>query len=162
ANRAGMLSGAFWSDKLMDWAMKDAGFKVQLFRFVDAFPTLRSADEIHEHLADSMAQPGVRPPPGFDLGLRAGGLVKGVAGKAIASQIGSMAGKFIAGTNAADALPKLHAIRRAGLAFSVDLLGEACLSDEEAAEYQRKYLDLIENLPREVGSWPEDARLDRD
>ena len=27
------LSTAFWSDKLMDWAMEDEDFKIQLFRF---------------------------------------------------------------------------------------------------------------------------------
>jgi len=162
AHRSGLLSAAFWSDKLMDWSMKDQAFKIQLFRFVDAFPMLRTPEQIHDHLADSMSQPGVKAPPGFDLGLKAGGLLKGVAAKAISSQITGMAGKFIAGTDAASALPKLHAIRKAGLAFSVDLLGEACVSDEEAGAYQSKYLDLIEHLPKEVSSWSEDPRLDRD
>ena len=41
-----MFSAAFWSDKLMDWAMQDEAFKVQLFRFVDAFPRLKTADEV--------------------------------------------------------------------------------------------------------------------
>lgn len=160
--RGGFLSAAFWSDKLMDWSMKDQAFKVQLFRFVDAFPMLRTPDQIHDLLGDYMSQPGVKAPPGFDLGLKAGGLLKGVAAKAISSQITGMAGKFIAGTDAASALPKLKAIRKDGLAFSVDLLGEACVSDEEAAAYQRKYLDLIEHLPDEVSKWPDDTRLDRD
>ena len=38
ARKQGWLSSAFWSDKLMDWAMQDEGFKIQLFRFVDTFP----------------------------------------------------------------------------------------------------------------------------
>ena len=37
------------------------------------------------------------------------------------------------------------------MAFSVDLLGEACLSDADAEVYQRRYLDLLEVLPGEVG-----------
>jgi len=162
SSRSGFLSAAFWSDKLMDWSMKDPAFKVQLFRFVDAFPTLRTPDQIHDHLADSMSQPGVKPPPGFDLGIKAGGLLKGLAARTISSQITGMAGKFIAGTDAASALPKLKAIRKDGLAFSVDLLGEACVSDEEAQAYQKKYLDLIERLPQEVAQWPANERLDRD
>ena len=47
-NTKGMLSAAFWSDKLMEWSMKDEAFKVQLFRFVDAFPMLRTPDAVHE------------------------------------------------------------------------------------------------------------------
>ena len=68
-NQRGWLSSRFWSDKLMDWAMKDENFKVQLFRFVDAFPMLKSAEEIHDHLTDYLSQPGVTPPPGRGLGL---------------------------------------------------------------------------------------------
>ncbi|MEE8460029.1 MAG: hypothetical protein V3S08_09145, partial [Phycisphaerales bacterium] len=50
--RGGLMSRAFWSQKLIDWAMKDEAFKVQLFRFVDTFPTLRTPAAIHDHLAD--------------------------------------------------------------------------------------------------------------
>ena len=161
-NTKGMLSAAFWSDKLMEWSMKDEAFKVQLFRFVDAFPMLRTPDAVHEHLVDYLTQPGVKPPPGLDLGLKAGGLAKGLMTKTVSNQITGMASKFIAGTDAASALPKLRTMWDEGLAFSVDLLGEACVSDEEAAAYQQKYLDLINNLPSQVASWPANARLESD
>ena len=161
-NTKGMLSAAFWSDKLMEWSMKDEAFKVQLFRFVDAFPMLRTPDAVHEHLVDYLTQPGVKPPPGLDLGLKAGGLAKGLMTKTVSNQITGMASKFIAGTDAASALPKLRKMWDDGLAFSVDLLGEACVSDEEAAAYQQKYLDLINNLPSQVANWPANARLESD
>ena len=161
-NAKGMLSAAFWSDKLMEWSMKDEAFKVQLFRFVDAFPMLKTPDAVHEHLVDYLTQPGVKAPPGLDLGLKAGALAKGLMTKTVSSQITGMAGKFIAGTDAASALPMLRRMWDEGLAFSVDLLGEACVSDEEAAAYQKKYLDLIQNLPSQVASWPANARLESD
>ena len=66
AGKSTFLSKGFWSDKLMDWSMKDEAFKVQLFRFVDAFPMLRTPDQVHDHLTDYLSQPGVTPPPGFD------------------------------------------------------------------------------------------------
>jgi len=161
-NKQGMLSSAFWSDKLMDWSMKDEAFKVQLFRFVDCFPMLKTPEEVHDHLTDYLSQPGVTPPPGFDLGLRMGGLAKGLMARTMSSQITGMAEKFIAGTDAKSALPKLKSLWKEGLAFSVDLLGEACVSDEEALHYRAKYLDLIENLPRDVAAWPANARLESD
>src|SRR5947207_1019052 len=37
---------------LMDWAMKDEAFKVQLFRFVDVLPTLNSSSEVARHLTE--------------------------------------------------------------------------------------------------------------
>ncbi len=160
--KAGMLSGKFWSDKLMNWSMKDQAFKVQLFRFVDAYPTLTTSEMVHEHLTDYLTQPGVTLPAGFDLGLRAGGIAKGLLASTMSSQIKSMAGKFIAGTDARSALPGLKALWSDGIAFSVDLLGEACVSDEEADAYRDKYLDLVRELPGEVSSWKRDERLERD
>ena len=161
-NKSGMLSAQFWSDKLMDWSMKDEAFKIQLFRFVDAFPMLRTADQVHEHLTDYLTQPGVKLPPGLDLGLKAGGLAKGLMTKTMSNQITGMASKFIAGTDAQSALPQLKKMWQDGVAFSVDLLGESCVSDEEAAAYQAKYLDLIRNLPQAVAAWPGNDQLERD
>ena len=160
--RSGMLSRAFWSDKLMDWAMQDEAFKVQLFRFVDAFPMLRTPEQVHEHLVDYLSQPDVSPPPGMDLAIRAGGVAKSMFAKTMASQITGMAEKFIAGTDARDALPVLEKLWKRGLAFSVDLLVEACVSDAEADAYRAKYMDHIENLPDAVNGWPANERLERD
>lgn len=149
----GLLSSAFWSGRLMDWAMQDEAFKVQLFRFVDCYPMLRTPAAVHETLADYLSQPGVKPPPGMDLVTRAGGFFKGLMNWGIEGQITGMAQKFIAGTDAAGALPRLKEMWSDGMAFSVDLLGEACVSDEEAAAYQAKYLDLVTTLPAEVAKW---------
>ena len=162
AGKSNFLSKGFWSDKLMDWSMKDEAFKVQLFRFVDAFPMLRTPDQVHEHLTDYLSQPGVTPPPGFELGVKAGGLAKGLMTRTFSNQITSMARKFIAGTDAASALPQLEGLWKNGLAFSVDLLGEACVSSEEAGQYQEKYRDLVENLPEQVASWASNPVLESD
>ncbi|MEL7239808.1 MAG: proline dehydrogenase family protein, partial [Planctomycetota bacterium] len=162
ANAGGLLSKKFWNDKLMDYAMKDPAFKVQLFRFVDTFPTLRTPDQIYEHLMDYMSQPGVKAPPMIATGMKAGGVMKGTFAKTMASQITGMANGFIAGTDAKDALPKLTKLWKNGLAFSVDLLGEACVSDAEADMYLQKYLDLVENLPAAVKDWTPNERLEKD
>ncbi|MHC4218727.1 MAG: proline dehydrogenase family protein [Planctomycetota bacterium] len=161
-HRSGVLSTAFWSQKLIDWAMKDEAFKVQLFRFVDAFPMLRTPQQIHDHLADYLAQPGVTPPPGMGLGLKAGGLLKGTFAKTVSGQITSMAERFIAGTDAMSALPMLEKLWSKGIGFSVDLLGEACVSNAEADVYQKKYLDLVTTLPRHTANWPANERLEND
>lgn len=161
-HKAGLLNAKFYQDKLMEWSMKDHAFKVQLFRFVDAFPALTTPDMVHEHLVDYLTQPGVKAPPGMDLGLKAGGIAKGLMTSTISGQIKGMASGFIAGTDAQSALPQLKKLWNGGIAFSVDLLGEACVSSEEAAEYQAKYLDLIQNLPASVNDWPQNPRLETD
>ncbi|MFN0131590.1 MAG: proline dehydrogenase family protein [Phycisphaerales bacterium] len=161
-HKVGLLSARFYSDKLMDWSMRDQQFKVQLFRFVDAFPTLTTPEAVHDHLVDYLTQPGVKLPPGLDFGLKMGGIAKGLAAATISKQIRGMAEKFIAGTDAASALPGLRDLWKDGIAFSVDLLGEACVSEAEADDYQRKYLDLVSNLPGQVASWARNERLESD
>ncbi len=37
-HKTSLLSAKFYSDWLMEWSMKDPNFKVQMFRFTDAFP----------------------------------------------------------------------------------------------------------------------------
>ncbi|MDX2132548.1 MAG: proline dehydrogenase family protein [Planctomycetota bacterium] len=162
AHKSSLLSSRFYSDALMEWSMKDPNFKVQLFRFVDCFPMLKTPEDIYDHLTDYLSQPGVTVPGVIDAAIKAGKLAKGLAASQIGKQITGMASKFIAGTDAASALPGLKSLWDDGIAFSVDLLGEVCVSDEEADHYQRKYLDLVQNLPGAVAAWPGVARLESD
>lgn len=161
-HKTGLLSAKFYSDWLMEWSMKDPNFKVQMFRYVDAFPVLRSTDDKFDVLKDYLSQPGVTAPGPIAAGIAAGGLAKGLFVSTMSKQIEGMAGKFIAGTDAKSALPNLAGYWKDGIAFSVDLLGEACVSDAEAEQYQAKYLDLINNLPAAVSSWTPNARLESD
>lgn len=161
-HKAGLLSAKFYSDWLMEWSMKDPNFKVQMFRFVDCFPVLRSTDAKFDLLQEYLSQPGVTVPGPIALGLKAGQLARGAFVSTMSKQIESMAAKFIAGTDAKSALGNLKDLWNDGIAFSVDLLGEACVSDDEADAYQRKYLDLINNLPADVASWKPNPRLETD
>ena len=158
----GVLSSRFWADRLIRWAMQDPAFKVQLFRFVDVLPMLAISGAIHQHLLEYLTQPGVSMPPGVELGLKVGGMTKGLLAATVVNRIKAMAGSFIAGTDAASALRSLRALWDNGIGFSVDLLGEACVSREEAAAYQRRYCELIATLPEQVGHWPPVARLEYD
>jgi RHH-type proline utilization regulon transcriptional repressor/proline dehydrogenase/delta 1-pyrroline-5-carboxylate dehydrogenase len=155
-------------DKLADWAMQDDAFKVQLFRFVDTFPTLPDAESVHRHLTEYLSEPpapGMQSPalpPGMGLGLKAGALMKGAMSKTLAGQITAMGQRYIAGTDATSAIPLLRKRWNEGIAFSVDLLGEACLSEVEAEEYRQRYLDLITNLAEEVKAWSAKTQLESD
>ena len=134
--RPSSISSRGMSEKLMDWAMRAPSFKVQMFRYVDTFPTLRDPQQIHSVLLDYLQQPGVQVPPGMGLGLKAGGVLKGALAKTMTSNIRRMAENFIAGRDAESALPQLHKLWKQGIGFSVDLLGEACVSDRI---FRRRY-----------------------
>ena len=64
-HRTRLFSARFWSDQLMNWAMKDPAFKVQLLRFIDVFPMLRTPEQVHEYLWEYLSQPGVTLPPAW-------------------------------------------------------------------------------------------------
>jgi RHH-type proline utilization regulon transcriptional repressor/proline dehydrogenase/delta 1-pyrroline-5-carboxylate dehydrogenase len=51
-----------WDDKIMDFAMGNPGLKVQLFRFIDALPALRSKPEIARHLQEYLSAEEVELP----------------------------------------------------------------------------------------------------
>src|SRR5262249_39020668 len=59
-------------------------------------------------------------------------------------------------------LTAVGALRRRSLAFTVDLLGEATITEAEADHYQGEYLQLVEGLSRDVNAWPEVSLIDRD
>jgi RHH-type proline utilization regulon transcriptional repressor/proline dehydrogenase/delta 1-pyrroline-5-carboxylate dehydrogenase len=156
----GIFNREWWYGQIMDWAMRDETFKVQMFRFVDVLPTLRNDREVARHVEEYFA--GLELPAVLQLGVKAagGGITGALAARAIRSNVMGMARRFIAGTDARDALAVLRRLREQRIGFTLDLLGEACVSEAEADEYQRRYLDLVETLAVEAGNWKPVLQID--
>src|SRR5207244_325547 len=139
--------------------------KVQLFRFIDALPLLKTPESIARHLREYFAEIAHRLPGIARLGLR---ILpeKGIFGRGLAwlanTNARRLARKFISGTNVREALEAIDRLRRQNLAFTIDLLGEATITEPEAVVYQRQYLDLIDGLCREMDRWPAVETIDRD
>src|SRR5262249_23492575 len=73
-----------------------------------------------------------------------------------------MAQRFIVGATPTEALAVLRRLRRQHFAFTLDLLGEATLSEEEAISYQRHYENLLTSLTAAAKHWEPDPLLDND
>jgi RHH-type transcriptional regulator, proline utilization regulon repressor / proline dehydrogenase / delta 1-pyrroline-5-carboxylate dehydrogenase len=160
-----LFSPSWWDDRLMEFTMGDEAVKLQLFRFIDALPLLNSPPQISRHLREYFEEAGPALPGWVRRAVRwlprkgwAGGLLAGLA-RANARRL---ARRFIAGSNLPEALDAVAAMRRRALAFTLDLLGEATITEPEAVRYQQAYLELIEGLSAEVNSWPANERTDRD
>jgi len=151
----------WWYGQIMDWSMRNEHFKTQMFRFVDVLPYLNSSSEVARHLKEYFAESGDNLPSVFNFGLGIGSLAPGLMAGAIRKNVTQMAKMFIAGETPKEALPQLLKAREKSIAFTVDLLGEATLSDKEALEYQRKYIELIQWLAKESSSWKENPAIDR-
>src|SRR5262245_48531453 len=159
----GVFDKGYWQGKILEWAMRDPSFKIDMFRFVDVLPTLVETEQVSRHVREYLLKPGRELPTmvGAALKMASGGLTAGLAARTIRSNVRALAQRFIVGRDAREALPVLRRLYDGGFAFTVDLLGETVLSDSEADTYAARYLDLIDNLVGEVSRWPPDVLIDR-
>ena len=152
-----------WMGRIMDLAMKDEEFKLNLFRYIDVLPSLKT-DSLAAGLFREYFE-GVKNAP---LIIRKGidriskGFMPFVAATVIRAGVKTLARQFIAGGDFQEALKSLDFLWGRGCAGSVDLLGEEVLSDREAAEYREKYLNLLDFLGPHIRTWREDPVLERD
>ncbi len=163
--KPGLFDKAWWSGQILEWAMQDPVFKTEMFRFVDVFPVLTTPDEVARHIQEYLLKPGVHPPMVIKMALKSAGLgsmATRIAAGQIAKNLEGMARRFILGTTVSEAIPVLHELRKARQCFTVDLLGEATVSEPEADEYVARYRALLEGLVADTAGWPADPLLDQD
>lgn len=160
-SKMSLFSKDFWYGSIMEWSMKNEKFKTNMFRFVDVLPSLNSGNDVARHLKEYFEEGGELPPV-FKVGLGLGSLAPGLMANTIKKNVMEMAKMFITGENPDEALPVLKKARKNRLTFTVDILGEATLSEKEAQDYQRRYLELIEWLAKDADKWEEIPQIDRD
>ncbi len=160
-----IFHGRWWEDRLMSWAMSDESVKVQMFRFVDVLPMLKDHNAIARHLDEYFEEVRNRLPwaarVGLDLSVSNTILSRALAFNA-RTNAARMARRFIAGSNVDEVVAAVRKLRRNQFAFTLDLLGEAIISDREADRYQQSYIDLINGMSHQVNEWPDDELLDSD
>ncbi len=151
------MAPSHWAGRLMEHSMSNEALKVQTLRFVDVLPALHTSSGVVGHLREYFRDEKLGP---LRLGLPLADLAPWIAGPAIRRGAGEMARQFITGRNGADAARVLRKIRSRHLGFTVDILGEAVVSEREADEYAARYLELIESLAAEAAGWTHDPLLD--
>jgi proline dehydrogenase len=147
----------------MQFASHDAELRAALFRFVDVTPACRSLDDLARHLAGYLEEVDDRPPP-IEAAMRMSGTKAGRAalGAAAAAGVRHMAHRFIVGETPKAALKTIRHLWENGAAVSLDLLGEATVTEAEADRYAARCLDALETLADAAGSWPERPVLEAD
>ena len=146
-----LFSKAGFYQRLMALSMRDERFKVQLFRFVDVLPSLRRPRDIVEHLNEYFSENGFWPL--VNAGVRLARVVPWVSGRVLRWNVSGMAHQFIAGKNPDDVMATLRKRRAQKIGFTVDLLGEAVVSEADADEYAARYVDLLKKLARDTEDW---------
>jgi RHH-type proline utilization regulon transcriptional repressor/proline dehydrogenase/delta 1-pyrroline-5-carboxylate dehydrogenase len=149
---------------VMQWSMRDEELKTQLFRLIDVLPVLRTPEQVAQHVREHLLRPGLRLPAPA-LAVLAASARGGAAAAAVAwaARFGStqMAHRFIAGADLRAALATAQRLRQRHLAFTLDLLGEAVITEVEAAAYAEQYRLMLRDLGPVVHRWSPDLRLDQ-
>ncbi|HXV84237.1 MAG TPA: L-glutamate gamma-semialdehyde dehydrogenase [Candidatus Binatia bacterium] len=148
-----------WLGKMIEWSLEDESLRVALFRFVDVLPSLDSAAEIGRHLEEYFAK--VDHAFGglvfLAQALRAGWLLAPVA----RHNVTRLARRFIVDEEPAELRSALESLRKEPAGFTLDVVGEATVSDKEALAMQRRYLDLLQSLSTISASWPPVSQIDQ-
>jgi len=148
-----------WLGKLIEWSLEDESLRVALFRFVDVLPSLDSAAEIGQHLEEYFAK--VDHAFGglvfLAQALHAGWLLAPVARQ----NVTRLARRFIVEEEPKVLKAALEDLRSEPTAFTLDVVGEATVSDKEALATQQRYLDLLRSLTSIASEWPVVPQIDQ-
>jgi RHH-type proline utilization regulon transcriptional repressor/proline dehydrogenase/delta 1-pyrroline-5-carboxylate dehydrogenase len=148
-----------WLGKMIEWSLKDESLRVALFRFVDVLPSLSSAADIGRHLEEYF----VKVDHAFGgLVLLAQALHAGwLFAPLVRQNVTRLSRRFIAEEEPAALKSVLDDLRAEPAAFTLDVVGEATISDKEALAMQKRYLDLLRTLTALTSGWGPVPQIDR-
>ncbi len=149
--------------RAMELASSDRELRAALFRFVDVAPACRSLDDLARHLTGFLDELP-RTPPAIATAMKISHTKAGRAalGGAAAGGVRHLAHRFIVGESPRAALPALRRLWDDTVASSVDLLGEATVTEAQADRYAARCLDAIDTIAAATGDWPARAVLESD
>ncbi len=144
--------------RMIDWSLDDESLRVALFRFVDVLPSLESSSEIGRHLEEyfSRVDHALSGLAILAQTLHAGTLVAPM----VRRNVIKLARRFIAEESGNHLTSVLTALRKEPAAFTIDVVGEATVSDGEAAAMQGRYLALMGRLAAASAKWPDCQQID--
>ncbi|MDQ3313652.1 MAG: L-glutamate gamma-semialdehyde dehydrogenase [Verrucomicrobiota bacterium] len=148
-----IFSKAGFYQRMMALSMRDETFKVQMFRFVDVLASLQHSGEIVRHLDEYFREMRNGFAPLLQTGVRAAKIAPWFSSWFLRWNVSGMARQFISGRNPEDAMKTLRKGRKNRIGFTVDLLGEAVVSEQEAHEYGVRCLELLEGLAAQTRGW---------
>ncbi|MBI4005340.1 MAG: bifunctional proline dehydrogenase/L-glutamate gamma-semialdehyde dehydrogenase [Gammaproteobacteria bacterium] len=137
-----------WLTQFLQRIMENELFRVRALRFIDVLPALTDDVDLVGHLRAYF------PDDDFPFGgaIRFG--LEHVHGRfgdrliaaALRAAVRRVARRFLGGNDIIEALSTALRLRARGIDVSLDLLGEATVSEAEALNYQRQYMEILQLL----------------
>jgi RHH-type proline utilization regulon transcriptional repressor/proline dehydrogenase/delta 1-pyrroline-5-carboxylate dehydrogenase len=149
--------------RAMERSTEDAELRAALFRLVDVTPATRSLDDLARHLTAYLEDVD-QPPPPLRAAMRVAENAAGrrALGAAAAASVRHMAHRFIVAESPRAARKLLGGLWEDGVASSLDLLGEATVTEAEADRYAARCADALDELAAAAEHWPERPLLECD
>ena len=155
-----LFSIEYAQSQAMQWMTRHERLKLRLFRFIEKLPTLRTSEEVarclKEHLGEDATQGEEVPfPMKLAVGYRRNSSLHAHF-SAWAAKFGCLlsARQFICGSTPDEAIASVQRMRRQGMTFTLDVLGETVESESVARELVRLYIRLIESMGAVSHTWP--------
>jgi RHH-type proline utilization regulon transcriptional repressor/proline dehydrogenase/delta 1-pyrroline-5-carboxylate dehydrogenase len=149
-----------WFEHWFDRIMNDEAVRVQALRFVDVLPALTDDHDVIRHLREYFHPIAGRLPAPIAWALQYPlGHARSTAAL-IRKLLVLASSRYIAGANHREALKVIKTLRQQGIGFSLDMLGEAVLSEREADSYRQRYQALIDKFPVILQRWSSISALD--
>jgi proline dehydrogenase len=148
--------------RIMGAMVADPELRAAVFRFVDVRPACADPAELARHLGELLAEADGSPLARRGAALAGGALTRRPVAHAAAAGVKQMAQRFIIGADARDALPKVARMWRDGVATTIDLLGEATVTEEEADSYAQRCEETLRVLHAASRDWPARPLLEAD
>jgi RHH-type transcriptional regulator, proline utilization regulon repressor / proline dehydrogenase / delta 1-pyrroline-5-carboxylate dehydrogenase len=124
--------------RFMGRILRSEEIKTSLFRLVDVLPALKTGGQVNRHITEYLG--------GAWRYLPETGPVASVVASTARFVANRLARSFIAASDPEGAAAAARALRRRGMDFTIDLLGEAVVTETEAEQYAGRYGRIIEHL----------------
>ncbi len=152
-----------WLDRLINHAIQDPQFRIQTLRFIDVLPSLNNDIELSRHLQQYFGKLNTPLPELAQWGLTQSDKpwLTHIAAPLVRLTIRAFSRKFMGGSTihaAANTIKRLH---NNGMSCSLDILGEASISEKEADDYQSAYLKMIPEMSMLMKQWTDSEKINR-
>jgi RHH-type proline utilization regulon transcriptional repressor/proline dehydrogenase/delta 1-pyrroline-5-carboxylate dehydrogenase len=143
-------------EETLEWTSRHRELQAALLRLVDVAPACRDNHDLADHFRALLA--GVEHGP---LVLRGGAhLPDALLGPAAATVVRHMAARFIVGADPRAAAAELERMWDAGAASTLDLLGEATVTEAEGARYGERCAEALRVFGEHARGWRANPLLD--
>lgn len=150
-----------WLDTLASQAISDPQFRIQILRFIDVLPSLNDDITLTRHLQEYFGHLESPLPELARWGMQQSEKpwLAHIAAPLVRYTIRGLSRRFMGGKNVQRASTTVDKLRLEGMNCSLDILGEACISEKEADAYQQSYLEMIPAMSSHMQTW-DDSSID--